>query len=302
MEKNLSTRDGRSGWARRVGTFAIAATVALGATACGLVKTGYRNGDTVGLFLIDRYLDLSSEQEDFVKPRLHALLAWHRTTQLPDYATVATELQKRAQQDVTPAEVGALGEQARRRAATTIDRALPDLADLALRLTPANLKALQEKFADDDEKWRDEYLKGDAERQRKARYDKTLERLEDWYGRFSREQRTAIRRLSDARPLDNDALLAERRRRQQEVLALLTRVEREKPSRDAVVAMMKRFVEHFEDSPDPERRAFIDSLHRATDAMNASIHNLATPEQRAKASARMQEWIDDFRSLSADRG
>ena len=49
-------------------------------------------------------------------------------------------------------------------------------------------------------------------------------------------------------------------------------------------------------------RAFLDALHKATDEMNAQIHNLATPQQRERASAKLQEWIDDFRSLTAEAG
>lgn len=300
MEKNSSTQLFRFTAWRRVATVAVAATVALGTGACGLVKVGYRNGDTVGLFMMNRYLDLSAEQKEFVKPRLHALLRWHKTTQLPEYMAAASDLQKKAQQPITPAEVAALGEQSKRKAFATINHALPDMADIVLRLTPDNIRTLQAKLAEDDDKWRDDHMKGDPEKQQKARYEKSLERLEEWYGKFSRDQRAQIRQLSDARPIDNDVLFAERQRRQQDLIALLTRVEREKPSRDAVVAMMKTYAERFENSPDPERRAFLESLHRATDEMNAKIHNLATPQQRARASAKLQEWIDDFRSLAAE--
>ena len=300
MKKNFSTQDLRSTRPGRMAAFGVAAVVAIGLVGCGLVKTGYRNGDTVGLFMMNRYLDLTSEQKEYVKPKLRSLLAWHKSTQLPDYAALATELQKKAQQQITAAEVAALGEQSRRRAYTTVDHALPDMADIALRLTPVNVLALQKKFDDDDEKYRDENLKGDLEKRQKARYEKTLERVEEWYGKFSREQRATIRQLSDGRPLDNEVLLAERQRREGEVIAMLNRVEREKPSRDAVVAMLKGIADRFEQSPDPARRAFVDSLRNATNEMNAQIHNLATPQQRTRAAAKLQEWIDDFRALAAE--
>ena len=302
MEKNLSTQVSRSAGLRRVAAIALAAAVGLGATACGMVKVGYRNGETVGLFMMNRYLDLSGEQKDFVKPRLRTLLAWHKSTQLPDYATLAGELQRKARQPITLAEVTAYNEQARRRLMTTVVHAMPDMADIALRLGPDNIAMLQKRFADDDDKWRDDHLKGDVEKRQKARYEKTLERVEEWYGRFDREQRAAIRALSDARPLDNEILLAERQRREGEIIGMLERIQREKPSRDAVVTMMKGIADHFEQSPDPDRRAFTDALHKATNEMNAQIHNMATPEQRTKAVARLQEWIDDFRSLAGEAG
>ena len=302
MEKNSSTQVSRAPLARRVAGLGLAVVLTIAVAGCGLVKTGYRNGDTVGLFMMNRYLDLSSEQKDFVKPRLRALLAWHRSTQLPDYTALAGELQRKAVQPITPAEVTALYDQMRRRAHATIDHAMPDMADIALQLTPDNIRTLKDKFADDDETYRDENVKVDVDKRMKERYEKTLERVEEWYGKFSREQRQSIRQWSDARPLDNAAILAERQRREGDIIAMLVKVQREKPSRDAVVAMMKGVSDRFDQSPDPGRRAFMESFRRATDEMNANIHNLATPEQRQKAVVKLQEWIDDFRSLSGGAG
>jgi hypothetical protein len=305
MEKNSSTQparsiaSGRGSPAMRV---AVALLLAWTIAACGLVKVGYRNGDTVGLFMIDRYLDLDGDQKDFVRPRLHQLLVWHRSTQLPDYVSFGQSLQRRALQPITTAEIEGLSDDAKRRANTTVQHALPDLADLALRLTPDNIKALRDKFADDTKKWKKEHMTGDVEHQQEARYEKTLDRVEEWYGRFSDAQRQRIRQLSDARPFDNQLVVAERQRRQQELVALLTQVERDKPPRDAVIAAMKSYADRFEINPDPARRAFLDSLRHATEAMDAEIHNLSTVEQRQRAIAKLQDWIDDFRSLSADPG
>lgn len=286
----------------RVAVLALAALLTLSASGCALIKVGYRNGDRVGMFMIDRYFDLTDEQEAFVKPRLHQLLVWHRRTQLPDYIAFAQDLQKKAMTPIVAADVAALDDGARRRITTMVDRALPDLADLALRLTPDNVKALQKRFAADDEKWRGENMKGDVERQKEARYDKTLERTEEWYGRFSREQRATIRQLSDARPFNNDLVLGERRRRQQQIVDLLTRVVAEKPAKEVVMQRLKAYADGFEHSADPDKRAFLDGYHRATDEMNAAIHDLATTEQRQHAVRRLQDWIDDFRSLSAEAG
>ena len=274
-----------------------AATIAL--SACALGKVGYQNADTVGLLWINRYLDLSSEQKDFVKPRLQKLLAWHRTTQLPDYAIYATELQKKTEGTVTSADVETIDRQFKDRAETSVRHAIPDLADLALKLTPANISAMQNKFAENDKKFRDDNsMKEGVEKQQKARYDKTLERVEEWYGRLDRDQRAQVRKLSDARPLHNDLLLAERQRRQSELIALLTRVEKERLSRDQVIAAMRSYADRFENSPDRERRAFQEALRKSTDAMNAEIHNLTTAEQRTRAREKLQGWAEDFRDMA----
>ena len=64
--------------------------------------------------------------------------------------------------------------------------------------------------------------------------------------------------------------------------------------------MMRAYADAFDYSPDPDRHAKLEAWRRATEAMDAEIHNLATPDQRKRASKKLQDWIDDFRSLSAD--
>ena len=293
-EKNSSTRP-----RARVALPLVALAVAASLVACGVVKMGYRNADMVVPLWLDRYLDLDSAQHGLVRQRLRSLLAWHRSTQLPDYARLAADLQKRMTQTITTSDFAALDKEMLRRAETMVDHALPDAADLLLTVKPEQVKALQKKFADNDEKFRDDNLRGDTEKRQKVRYEKALDRAEEWYGRFDRQQRAAIRRASDARPLNNEFVLAERQRRQDELVALVGRMVRDKPPRETVIALLRAYCERFELSPDRERRAFQEALRHATDEMNATISNIATREQREHAVEKLQQWIDDFRKMAA---
>ena len=139
MQKNSSTQVLRRSPSASIAWWSAVAVLAFATTACGMIKIGYRNADTVGLLWIDRYLDLTSEQEAFVKPRLRTLVAWHRSTQLPDYAALGADMQKLGQRAITPAEVTALAGQLKQRIDTSTQHALPDVADLALILTPDNI-------------------------------------------------------------------------------------------------------------------------------------------------------------------
>lgn len=302
-EKNSSTRPrARFGasLASRLALPLVALLVATSLAACGAIKLGYRNADMVVPLWLNRYLDLDSAQKDLIRQRLKSLLVWHRSTQLPDYALLAAGLQKRAAttEIFTAADFAAFGEDMRQRVETMVEHALPDAADLLLTLRPEQVKALQKKFADNDEKFRDENLRGDSAKRQKLRYEKALDRAEEWYGRFDRKQRAAIRRASDARPLNNEFLLAERQRREDEFVTLVDRVVRDKPPRETVMDLLRAYYERFDASPDRERRAFQKALRNATDEMNATIANLATREQREHAVGKLQQWIDDFRKMA----
>ena len=60
--------------------------LALLLSGCSAVRLGYDNGPSLALWWLDGYLDLDRSQEARAKPLLEAWFAWHRATQLPDYA------------------------------------------------------------------------------------------------------------------------------------------------------------------------------------------------------------------------
>ena len=60
------------------------------------MKLGYNNADTLALFQLDSYLELNPEQEQTVKERVNALLAWHRSTQLRDYVAFIDKMRAKA--------------------------------------------------------------------------------------------------------------------------------------------------------------------------------------------------------------
>ena len=69
------------------------------------VRLGYNNADTLLVYTIDGYIGLSPEQEQLVKERAGTLIAWHRATQLRDYAQLVETTRRRLDGPVTAADV-----------------------------------------------------------------------------------------------------------------------------------------------------------------------------------------------------
>ncbi len=267
---------------------------------CSALRIGYANGERVAYWWLDSYVDFRGEQKPRVKSDIADLLAWHRRTQLPDYAEWLAHLQRQLQQPASTA--GVLDEYAalQLRAMRVADRALPVLARLALTLQPQQIAHIESRFASNDEKYRKEHLQGDLEQRQLKRYRQLMKQAEYWFGDFSQAQRAQIRAASDARPLDDALWLAERQRRQQELLALLRRIAAEKPAPDAAAAMLRAHLKAtLELFTYPEHKAFFDAAREANASLVAQIVNLATPAQRAHAAARLQQLIDDCRALAA---
>jgi hypothetical protein len=126
-----------------------------------------------------------------------------------------------------------------------------------------------------------------------------MKQAEYWFGDFTREQEAQIRQASDARVLNNEMGLQLRMRRQQEMVALLKREQRERPGPEATMAMLKNYANGvFNQFGDKDQQAYARASREAAARMTATIINMTTPQQKAHAKKRLQGWIEDFRTLA----
>jgi len=273
--------------------------LALVLAGCSAVRLGYANGDTFVYWWLNGYVDFTDDQKPWVKGHIDNLLAWHRKTQLKEYVQVLARVQQRLQQRVSPADV--LSEYAivKKRAVLILDKAMPELAELALSLQPQQIAHLEKKFASNNDKYRRENLQGTLEERQERRYEQVMKHAEYWFGNFSDQQQAQIRAASDARPLNYDLWLAERMRRQQELLRILRKLQAERPAKEAAIAMLKSYLatssEHFTYA---ENKTFFDASNEGAAQMAALIINIATPAQKAHAMKRLQKWIEDCEALA----
>jgi hypothetical protein len=276
-----------------------AALLALLLAGCSLARLGFSHAETISYWWLDSYVDFEAEQRPWVRKQLAGLFTWHRKTQLKGYADYLAHLQKRVEAPVTEAQLLEDYEEFKKRMLPIFERALPDMADLALSLTPEQIASIEKKFASNNKDYRKDHLRGDLEQRQRFRYKKVLEQAEEWLGNLNREQEHLVRAASDARPLNNELLMAEREQRQRELLAILRKIQVEKPAREAVIGMFRSHVAAvLARFNNPEYKAFHESYNAATARMVAAIVNNATPAQKAHFIKSVQQWIDDFNEHS----
>lgn len=266
---------------------------------CSVARLGYSNGETVSYFWLNSYIGFDADQKPWVKKELASLFGWHRRTQLPEYLPLLVQAKKRVQEPVSEAELAQDYDDIRRRILVVTDRAAPAAADLALALRPQQIASIEQKFAENNEKFRKEHLRGDLAQRQRDRFKRTMKQAEIWFGNFSGEQERQIRQLSDARPLDDELVLADRMQRQAEMIRMLQRIEAEKPAREAAVGMIRQYVsgamEHYRQ---PVYQGYFETYRAAQMRMVAGIVNLSTAAQKQHFEKAVQGWIDDFDTLS----
>ncbi|MEW6372313.1 MAG: DUF6279 family lipoprotein [Pseudomonadota bacterium] len=269
--------------------------------ACSTIRFSYNHGDTLLYWWLDAYVDFEGDQSDWVKRDIRELFQWHRKTQLQDYAALLGKFQRQLAGNPTQADLVNAYKDIRSRTEVLAYRAVPDMATLALSLTPDQIHQMEQRFEKKNNEYRRKFVSGSVEKRNEARFDKSMEQFKLWFGDFSREQEAALRRASDARPLDNNIWLEERIDRQRKILALARKIQAEKPSKEQTATMITALIREFFGRMDaPERKAFYDSYTNATTNYILTAIRMATPQQKAHAHKRMQGWIDDFNALARE--
>lgn len=278
----------------------LAAVILLGCLqACSTLKLGYQQGARLTYWWVDGQFALQDDQTGPTRDAIGRLFAWHRQDQLPHMVAVLQRAQDELGQPVTAQQIRAYQDAFQQFGRAAFDRAKPDIARLLLSTTPAQLVHVQRKLDESNEKFRHRYLGDTPEDRLRARLKKVMEDARLMYGNFSAEQedaiRTAITPMVDSTP----ARYEERIARQRVWLALIARVQQERPDEATVVRWLTAYAEQWQHAPG--ERGVQQRLRRDADtAMLVTIANLTTPRQKQHARERLQGWINDARDLMRD--
>ncbi len=286
-------------WVKRtiIGALACAWLLALG--GCTALRLSYNNGAQLAWWWLDGYVDFSREQSPLARQAIDRWFDWHRPSQLRGYAELLVAAQAQVAEPTTAALACGWSDRLREVIAPAINRGLDDFAELVPGLREPQFRHLEQRYAKSDDEMRRDFLQSDsAERQREA-VKRTLDRAESLYGRLAEAQKSVISAGVAASPFSPELWLAERQRRQREIVLALRRLVAERADRDQRMATLRALYERTERSSDAAYRAFQARLSEYNCAFAARIHNATTPAQRQSARENIKGWEDDIRSLMA---
>jgi len=278
---------------------AIAALAAL-LLACSAARIGYNNGEMITYWWLNSYVDFESEQKPWVKSHIDELFAWHRKTQLQQYVKLISRLQRADFSKITKADLLVDYDEGRKSINAIVDRAAPELADLALSLRAEQIDNIREKLDKNNDKFRKDYLRGSVRDRQEFRYKRMMKQARYWFGDFSREQEEKLRALSDARPLNNELQMADRLQSQKELIDMLKKIQAQKPGKEATAQMIRQYItsamEHFGNR---QYQAFFEQSNAANASLVAEMMHMATPKQQRHFINTLQDWVTDFNRLMA---
>ena len=268
-------------------------------TGCSAVRLGYDQAPDIAYWWLDGYVDFNDQQTLRAREALGDWFAWHRRTELPHYAALLSRARAEVAAPATAEQACRWFDEVNVRFDAAFERALPGLAGVMGRLSPVQIAHLEHKYADSNETLAEDYLQPDPADRVEARFDRALDRIEMIYGRMNSDQRDRIAALALQTPFDPERWLAERKRRQQDTVQTLSRLNTEQATVEQGVAALRALVQRSRVSPDEGYRAYQQRLVRFNCGFAAQVHNLTTAEQRAEAAGQLKDWEDDARALAA---
>ena len=266
---------------------------------CAAIGLLYDAAPRLAQYELDSYINLSSAQEQALEPQINQAFAWHRKTQLPVYSAWLKAQADNATKPLTTAQVAQSANTALGFARDIGQHLLPQQAELALSLTPKNLKSLQSKLDKDNRKYEKEHPLNDPDAAKAKRFEDTLKWLERVYGDFDAAQTKQLRAASDSRPLNTALELKIRRARQAELLSTLNNIATNKPPQAQAQQQLVELVQRLDSlSAKLEAEQAIQiSGRESMVAFIVQASNIASAEQREGAKQRLLRWAADADKL-----
>ena len=282
------------------------AVLLLSLAGCSVLRLTYAQAPNLAYWWIDGYIDVSGEQTPKLRDALERWFAWHRRTQLPDYAALLARAQREVLEPSTTAAMCAWTAEAQSRLDIALEAAVPAAAELMLSLTSEQLLHIERRFAKGNEEARADFSQADAAERKAVSFKRSVERFENLYGSLDAAQRERLATLLLRSSFDPERWLAERATRQREMLQTLAQLSassRNGADRAAALqqaqAAARALAQSMTRSPRADYREYQQRLVQDNCAVAAAMHNTMSPAQRQAARAKLKGWEDDLRALAA---
>lgn len=262
--------------------------------ACSTLTLGYNRAATLTYWWLDSQLDLTETQSQQLRTDLDELHRWHRRDALPRYTQLLTGWERLAGQNVTASQACEQFESARALLLQIAERSTQPLVQLGLSVSPAQREHLSRQHAKDNRRFREDFVLPPGFGLDK-RAQRLTDRLEMFYGRLTPDQQHLVRDHLARGSFDGTLALAERERRQADVLrAIIDMQAAPAQSAQLVRAVVQRAI----DSPSPQYREAARQWQQQGCALMAALHNSTTPLQRQKLLESLRAYSGDLTLLA----
>ena len=269
----------------------LALALSLVLAGCSAIKLGYNTMPDLLYWWLDGYADFSDDQEPLVRQELARLHAWHRREELPRINDMLARVEPLLPGDISPQQACAVVADVQVRVQAASDAVGPAVGLVAVKFDEAQLRHMERKFRRSNEKFR--------EQTPEKHYEQALDRFETIYGHLDAPQRTVLREQFAHSMYDPARILADRQRRQQDLLQVLRQAGAAHLQPPQALAQLRAWSERALHAPDPAYRAWQEALVQEGCRIFVAVHHSTTTAQREYAVRRLRAYQRALHELSA---
>jgi hypothetical protein len=274
----------------------VLASILLALSGCSTIRIVYNQADHITAWMADDYFDLTSDQKQAYRTHFERFHAWHRSTQLADYAALLESAQRRIEAGATSADADWFTEALQARLKTMVQHAYKDAAHLLSQVSDEQLQATRREFEKRNRKYAKENGVGEpADEQRRLRARRQIERIEHWTGPLDSAQEARLREMSRALPLITEQRYQERLRRQNEFLALL----QQRRQTETFAPRLRDWLLDWDKTRSPAYQLQYTQFMQGSARMYVASLQTLTQEQRQHVISVLQRYQQTFRDLAA---
>lgn len=263
---------------------------------CSSPSFVYNRLDFLLPWYIQSYADLNREQEDYLDELLDPFLRWHRTQELPCYATLVDRAESLLSNSALAAsDIDGLSREFESAWFRTEAEALERLLALGERLTDRQIADFLAELDERQKELEKEYLPRSDDEFFDDSYDAMVDTAQDFLGRLQSSQRDLLRAGSRELKRADDVWLAERAAFLQRLASLLER----KPGWQQGV----RDIIATRDTAVSEQYTELLSYNIAIlQGLAAQVLNTRSQAQEARLRKRLAGYREDFIALAVQGG
>jgi len=256
---------------------------------CSQLQIAYGTSEFLIKRYADDYLKLDSEQLARWEPSLKAALKTHRAEELPGLAGLFDALHTASVNGFDQANTRCLTAAFRTLYLRHARLATAATAPLLAGLTPAQVQALEQRFAADYADDRIAPGTRDVGRELRKRTKRYVESIEEWTGPLNAAQRTLVADVTGRMPDTTQALLDYRTRKREQLIALL----RADANATSIERFLSAWLVDYQDLP-PALAAAGDAIGERMGELLIRLGATLDQAQRKRLNSRLESLRDDL--------
>lgn len=269
------------------------ACLALATSGC-TTKVAYNYLDWGISWKVQRLVNLDGAQKEQTKHAIQKFHAWHRKTQLPQYATYLKGLQERVNKgDISAADIHGETDEVQLLLDQSLTYVLPDATAVLSQLSQSNADELLSNIAKKREEYIEKYVNVSAKKSIENRYDKFHSNFKDWVGRASKQQQKQIRDWARSLEPFEAATATQREALEQQLAALLA----ERQDDEALEQGLKELAFYRSENLDKDLKSMIDRNQERTYELIADLLNNMSDRQRQHFNKKIDGFVEVFTDL-----